>query len=76
MVPKQTGMQTVPTTRRDFLYIATGAAGAFAAGGVLWPIVQSMGPSASTLPVVFGKVLRQPTLSSRRTSSSRILRSK
>ena len=48
MVPKQTGMQTVPTTRRDFLYIATGAAGAFAAGGVLWPIVQSMGPSAST----------------------------
>jgi ubiquinol-cytochrome c reductase iron-sulfur subunit len=33
-------------TRRDFLYIATGAAGAIAAGAAIWPLVSQMNPSA------------------------------
>jgi len=32
--------------RRDFLYIATGAAGAVAAGAAVWPLVNQMNPSA------------------------------
>ena len=32
-------------TRRDFLYIATGAAGAVAVGGAAWPLVRQMGPN-------------------------------
>ena len=32
--------------RRDFLYIATGAAGAVAAGAAIWPLVDQMNPSA------------------------------
>ncbi|MEE9376130.1 MAG: ubiquinol-cytochrome c reductase iron-sulfur subunit [Rhizobiaceae bacterium] len=31
--------------RRDFLYIATGAAGAVAVGGIAWPLVSQMGPN-------------------------------
>jgi ubiquinol-cytochrome c reductase iron-sulfur subunit len=33
-------------TRRDFLYVATGAAGAIAAGAAVWPLVNQMNPSA------------------------------
>ncbi len=36
-------------TRRDFLYIATGAAAAVAAGATLWPFIDQMNPDASTL---------------------------
>jgi ubiquinol-cytochrome c reductase iron-sulfur subunit len=36
-------------TRRDFLYIATGAAGAVALGSVLWPFVSQMAPDAQTV---------------------------
>jgi ubiquinol-cytochrome c reductase iron-sulfur subunit len=36
-------------TRRDFLYIATGAAGAVAVGGAIWPLIDQMNPDASTL---------------------------
>ena len=32
-------------TRRDFLYIATGAAGAVAVAGAAWPLVSQMGPN-------------------------------
>lgn len=32
-------------TRRDFLYIATGAAGAVAVGGIVWPLVAQLGPN-------------------------------
>ena len=32
-------------TRRDFLYIATGAAGVIAVGGIAWPLVAQMGPN-------------------------------
>jgi ubiquinol-cytochrome c reductase iron-sulfur subunit len=33
-------------TRRDFLYVATAAAGVVAAGAVVWPLVNQMNPSA------------------------------
>lgn len=36
-------------TRRDFLYIATGAAGAVAVGGIVWPLVSQMGPNQREL---------------------------
>ena len=36
-------------TRRDFLYIATGAVGAVAVGSVVWPMIDQMEPDASTL---------------------------
>ncbi|GHC65586.1 ubiquinol-cytochrome c reductase iron-sulfur subunit [Limoniibacter endophyticus] len=35
--------------RRDFLYIATGAAAAVGAAGVAWPFIDQMRPDASTL---------------------------
>ncbi|HUF56783.1 MAG TPA: ubiquinol-cytochrome c reductase iron-sulfur subunit [Thermohalobaculum sp.] len=36
-------------TRRDFLYIATAATGAVAAGAAVWPVVDQMNPSADVL---------------------------
>jgi len=33
-------------SRRDFLYVATGAAGAITAGAAIWPLVNQMNPSA------------------------------
>lgn len=33
-------------TRRDFLYVATGAAGVVATGAVVWPLINQMNPSA------------------------------
>lgn len=33
-------------TRRDFLYYATGGAGAVAAGAAIWPLINQMNPSA------------------------------
>lgn len=35
-----------PTTRRDFLYYATGATGAVAGGAAVWPLINQMNPSA------------------------------
>jgi ubiquinol-cytochrome c reductase iron-sulfur subunit len=40
---------TVEPTRRDFLYIATGAAAAVGTGAVVWPLISQMNPDASTL---------------------------
>ena len=40
---------TVEPTRRDFLYIATGAMGAVGAGALAWPFVDQMNPDASAL---------------------------
>ncbi|MGI6244464.1 MAG: ubiquinol-cytochrome c reductase iron-sulfur subunit [Pseudochelatococcus sp.] len=40
---------TVEPTRRDFLYIATGAVGAVGVGALVWPFVDQMNPDASTL---------------------------
>jgi ubiquinol-cytochrome c reductase iron-sulfur subunit len=36
-------------TRRDFLYIATGTAGAVGAAATVWPLVAQMNPDASTI---------------------------
>jgi ubiquinol-cytochrome c reductase iron-sulfur subunit len=36
-------------SRRDFLYIATGAVGAVTVGAAVWPLVNQMNPSASVL---------------------------
>lgn len=36
-------------TRRDFLYIMTGAAGAAAAVASVWPLIAQMNPDASTI---------------------------
>lgn len=40
---------TVEPTRRDMLYIATGAAAAVGAGAVAWPLISQMNPDASAL---------------------------
>jgi Rieske Fe-S protein len=36
-------------TRRDFIYIATGAVGAVGAAAFVWPLVSQMSPAADTL---------------------------
>jgi ubiquinol-cytochrome c reductase iron-sulfur subunit len=36
-------------TRRDFLFVATGAAGVVTAGAAVWPLIDQMNPSASVL---------------------------
>jgi ubiquinol-cytochrome c reductase iron-sulfur subunit len=36
-------------SRRDFLYIATGTAGAVTAGAAVWPLIDQMNPSADVL---------------------------
>jgi ubiquinol-cytochrome c reductase iron-sulfur subunit len=41
--------ETTDPNRRDFLYIATGMAGAVGAGAVAWPFIDNMRPDASTL---------------------------
>ena len=38
-----------PATRRDFIYVATGAVAAVAAGGVAWPLINQLNPDASVL---------------------------
>jgi ubiquinol-cytochrome c reductase iron-sulfur subunit len=56
-------------TRRDFLYIATGAVGAIGAAATLLPLVSQMNPDASTIaagapievdlgPIVEGQVIK------------------
>lgn len=42
-------MTTEEPTRRDFLFIATGAVGAVGAASVLWPLVSQMNPDAKTI---------------------------
>ncbi len=37
------------SSRRDFLYLTTGAAGAIGVGAVAWPLIDQMNPDASTL---------------------------
>ena len=44
-----TATETEEPTRRDFIYIATGAMGAVAVGGIAWPLVDQMNPDAGTL---------------------------
>lgn len=40
---------TAGTTRRDFLYIATGAMGAVGAAAAVWPFISQLQPDASVL---------------------------
>jgi len=40
---------TAEPTRRDFLYIATGAVAAVGAAATIWPFISQMNPDASTL---------------------------
>ena len=42
-------MSSAEGTRRDFLYIATGAVAAVGAAGALWPLIAQMNPDASTI---------------------------
>nr|WP_210285847.1 ubiquinol-cytochrome c reductase iron-sulfur subunit [Aureimonas jatrophae] len=41
--------ETTEPTRRDFLYIATGAAGVVGAAALAWPFIDQMNPDAATL---------------------------
>ena len=41
--------ETDATTRRDFLYIVTGALGAVGVGAAAWPFIDQMNPSADVL---------------------------
>jgi len=43
-------------TRRDFLYIATGAAAVVATGAAVWPLISQMSPDASTLALASTEV--------------------
>ena len=43
-------------TRRDFLYIATGAAAAIGTAGFVWPFIDQMNPSADTLALASVRV--------------------
>ena len=40
-------VEDVEGTRRDFLYIATGAVGAVGVAGAIWPFIDQMNPDAS-----------------------------
>ena len=62
-------MSSAEHTRRDFLYIATGAVGAVGAAAVTWPLISQMNPDASTVaagapievdlaPVAEGQVIK------------------
>ncbi len=43
------GTEAVETTRRDFLYIATGSAAAVGAALTAWPFISQMNPDAATI---------------------------
>jgi ubiquinol-cytochrome c reductase iron-sulfur subunit len=47
---------TVEPTRRDFLFIATGAMAAVGAAAVVWPLINQMSPDASTLAMASSEV--------------------
>ena len=44
-----TTMASAEHTRRDFLYIATGAVAAVGAAATVWPLISQMNPDASTI---------------------------
>ncbi|MCC7346844.1 MAG: ubiquinol-cytochrome c reductase iron-sulfur subunit, partial [Variibacter sp.] len=64
-----TTMSPAEPTRRDFLYIATGAVAAVGAAATAWPLIHQMNPDASTIaagapvevdlsPVAEGQVIK------------------
>lgn len=48
MATQQNAAHTEPT-RRDFLYVASGAVGAVGVAAVAWPLINQMNPDASVL---------------------------
>ena len=50
------GTTSDAVTRRDFIYVASGAMGAVAVGAVAWPLVQQMNPSAAALALATTEV--------------------
>ncbi len=48
------------TTRRDFLYITTGAVGAVGAAATLWPLIHQMNPDKSVLALASTEVDLSP----------------
>ena len=44
-----TSISSAAPTRRDFLYVATGAVGAVGTAAVIWPMIAQMNPDASTI---------------------------
>lgn len=62
-------MSSAEPTRRDFLYIATGAVGAVGVAAAVWPLISQMNPDAATIaagapidvdlaPIAEGQILR------------------
>ncbi len=49
-------MDTAEPSRRDFLYIATGAVGAVGVASVAWPFIDQMNPDASALALASTEV--------------------
>jgi len=49
MAARETGTAGEEGTRRDFLYLLTGATAAVGAAALCWPLVDSMNPSADVL---------------------------
>ena len=47
-------------TRRDFLYLATGAVGAIGVGAVAWPLIDTLNPSADVLALASTEVDLSP----------------
>ena len=47
--PTVADIHAVEPTRRDFLYVATGAFAAIGAGAAVWPLIDQMNPDASVL---------------------------
>lgn len=43
-------------TRRDFLYLATGATAAVGTGAMIWPLIDNMNPAADTLALASTEV--------------------
>lgn len=57
---KQGGGQAQAQTRRDFLYLATGAMGAVGAAAAAWPLVDALNPSADVLALASTEVDLSP----------------
>ena len=49
-------IETEEPTRRDFLYIATGAFAAVGAAAFVWPLIDQMNPDASVLALASTEV--------------------
>lgn len=54
--PTLATMDTAEPSRRDFLYIATGAVGAVGVAAVAWPFIDQMNPDASALALASTEV--------------------